>query len=245
MSKLARQRRTQTLTTDPSFSIVLCDDGTRTLKCNRRGVTWHSESGAVAESQLVFLENSHVAERLRQQAQRSGEDDAVRVLEVGFGTGLNFWLTASLALDSRASLQYVALDPKLIADEVLDALQYAAFESCNPAIKEFSTSVQQQRIDDVELLLIEQMFEETDLSAFRESFDAVYHDAFSPDVTPQLWQEEVFAKLHAVLKRGGRLVTYCVKSEIRKRLSRVGFEVSKTAGPRGGKREVLVATKPL
>ncbi|MEQ1905769.1 MAG: MnmC family methyltransferase, partial [Pirellulaceae bacterium] len=56
--------------------------------------------------------------------------------------------------------------------------------------------------------------------------------------TPQFLQ-----RLFDELKPGGNLVTYCVKRQVREAMEAAGFSVAKTAGPVGGKREVLLATR--
>ena len=71
-------------------------DGSRTLYSERYAQTFHSDKGAVTESRHVFLEASGVTERVQQ-------GEATTVLEVGFGTGLNFFLTADLALSAGSA----------------------------------------------------------------------------------------------------------------------------------------------
>ena len=72
--------------------------------------------------------------------------------------------------------------------------------------------------------------------------DAVYLDAFSPDVNPELWTSAFLARLYTVTKPGGRLATYSAKGQVRRDLEAVGFAVEKRPGP-PGKREMLVAVK--
>ncbi len=93
----------------------------------------------------------------------------------------------------------------------------------------------------LEQMTLEQITREHGLS----SCDAVYFDAFSPQTSPELWTVEVFQAMYGLLKPRGRLVTYCVKRSVQDGLRQVGFDVCKTPGPSGGKREVLVAVKPL
>jgi tRNA U34 5-methylaminomethyl-2-thiouridine-forming methyltransferase MnmC len=73
-------------------------------------------------------------------------------------------------------------------------------------------------------------------------FDLVYYDAFSPAVQPELWTEEVFRRLYAVMNLKGVLVTYCSKGTVQRALSAAGFHVEKYKGPKG-KREMLIAHK--
>ena len=74
-------------------------------------------------------------------------------------------------------------------------------------------------------------------------FDAVYFDPFSPESNPELWTAEVFEVAASGLRPGGWLTSYCVKSSVRQALQQCGLQVSKMAGPVGGKREVLAAQR--
>ncbi len=77
-----------------------------------------------------------------------------------------------------------------------------------------------------------------------DPFHAVYFDPFSPETSPELWSAEVLKTAFDSLLSGGRLTSYCVKGSIRRLLTEIGFDVRRTAGPIGGKREVLVAIHP-
>ena len=83
--------------------IVNTADGSRTLYSDHYEQTMHSRRGALTESRHVFLKGAGVAARL-------GQDEPTRVLEIGFGTGLNFFVTADAALRADTPLTYVALD---------------------------------------------------------------------------------------------------------------------------------------
>ncbi len=73
------------------------------------------------------------------------------------------------------------------------------------------------------------------------SFDAVYFDAFSPSTNPELWHATMFASAKRLLAPEGRLVSYCVNGSVKRSLIDAGFTVTKSPGPPGGKREVLIA----
>jgi tRNA U34 5-methylaminomethyl-2-thiouridine-forming methyltransferase MnmC len=258
------RQRSQFSTDDASLNVVVSDDGSRTLRCNESGVTWHSESGALPESRLVFLENSGLIRLLETQG-------TTRVLEIGFGTGLNFWLAASAAIKRSAKLKYVSVEPRLLSFQTVNQLEHSSLDECQPAFDLFSDSIfgKAQRVGQgglndgqidcchagVELEVLVERFEdskfdnlklpegESDCSTFESSFEIVFHDPFDPAVAPKLWSEHTLSKLFQLLVPGGCLVTYCVKSIIQKRLKAVGFQIEKTKGPEGGKREVLIARK--
>lgn len=77
---------------------------------------------------------------------------------------------------------------------------------------------------------------------FPLGIDVVYFDAFSPESQPELWSEEIFRSLYQASRSGAVLSTYCAKGEVRRRLQRAGYSVSRLPGP-PGKREILSASK--
>ncbi|MGI9516625.1 MAG: tRNA (5-methylaminomethyl-2-thiouridine)(34)-methyltransferase MnmD [Pirellulaceae bacterium] len=245
---MSLRNRQQIAVADHDLTVVVTDDSSRTLKCLRTGVTWHSESGALAESRLVFLENSGIAGILSRK-------QSARVYETGFGTGLNFWLTASAAIRNDALLEYVSCETRFLSGDVIGLLEHGKLDQCQPAFDMFanpifgrasiapdSDSALRVQYSCAQLTVVNPHQHSVD-SLEADSFDAIYHDPFGPGDAPDLWTAELFQKMHALLKPGGRLVTYCVKSAIQRRLTSVGFEVGKTRGPEGGKREVLIAEK--
>lgn len=265
LTKIPPPNRPESQSSDPDLWVVVTDDGSRTLKDRRLGETYHSGCGALAESWHAYLVNSGVAEKLRQRS------SLVSVLEIGFGTGLAFVLTATHALCHGASLQYTALDCRLLPTAILEAVELGAaidavtendWPSFNFSIgKEVvARFIDWRRVlpefpadgvyafdvgEQVRLNLVigdAQRYRVGDESI--ASFDAIYFDAFSPQSNPELWSESTFRTMLAALKPGGVLVSYCVKSSVRSTLERVGFRVARAAGPPKGKREVLRATKP-
>lgn len=221
-------------------------DGSQTLFSERYAQTFHSDKGALSESRHVFLAASGIAERLQNRQPSS-------VLEVGFGTGLNFFLTADVALKHEVALTFVSLEQTLLASELVRSLQYDSFleypeiltaylrfrdslaKDCTPGPQQFSYGT----------LRLELLLGEATVQNLPESYvDAIYHDAFSPDANPELWSESFFSKLYQALKPEGKLTTYSVKGEVRRRLKALGFAVEKLPGPVAGKREMLRAVKP-
>lgn len=242
----ARPARPRLNVPHPGLRAVITDDGSCTLEELAGGQTYRSESGALAESQHVFLENSGVGDRLR------GGRPAT-VLETGFGTGLSFWLTASEAMQSGAVLDFVSIERLVIPAAVIAALGYDRLAACRPALEQLLPGLEAARVAGAEQAELEGgsvrlrllVGEATELvSQLTGPFDAIYHDPFSPEASPQLWSPEFLRCLARLLAPGGRLVTYCVKSEIQRRLRATGLVVKTVPGPPGGKREVLIATKP-
>ena len=147
---------------------------------------------------------------------------------------------------ANSNLNYFAIEPARLTTEIIQALRHGelarwpasirtipGIRFCkNAAIRSFRIVLNCQFLNSLE-----------QLDKSPSQFDAIFHDPFSPEVAPDLWNENYFRMLHQLLKPSRRLVTYCVKSKIQKLLREIGFTVEKTRGPIGGKREVLVATK--
>ncbi len=220
-------------------------DGSQTLYSERYAQTFHSDKGAITESKHVFLAASGVTERLERSLKTT-------ILEVGFGTGLNFFLTADLALQNKAELSFVSLEQSLLPSYTVKDLGYQAalkFPELLEAYISFRNSLaetpeQGRYIFSYEKVRLELLLGEATEQDLGESrFDAIYQDAFSPDANPELWSEAFFTQCFQALKPDGKLTTYSVKGDVRRRLQALGFRVEKLPGPVGGKREMLRAIK--
>ena len=92
-------------------------DGIDTLFSANYGQTYHSTNGALIEAEFVFLRGTGLDARLTAGL-------TSRVLEVGFGTGLNFWATVQHSFIYGASLEYVSLEKDLLPAEMLARLNH-------------------------------------------------------------------------------------------------------------------------
>jgi tRNA U34 5-methylaminomethyl-2-thiouridine-forming methyltransferase MnmC len=217
-------------------------DGTLTLEDPASGQTYRSIHGAATESRLVFLQNSGVAARLN-----AGEP--TRVLEIGFGTGLNFCITATLAIENRCQLHYAACEFALPDIDLLESLLQHNLPDARHLTDELVALLAQSSDGEHSKGCLSEWVE---LDLYRGDartaswpdahFDAIYLDAFSARCNPQLWQRAFLAQLRPTLHKRGRLATFGVNRAFRQALSEAGFSWSKYPGP-PGKREVLVATK--
>jgi tRNA U34 5-methylaminomethyl-2-thiouridine-forming methyltransferase MnmC len=227
----------------PDISRQSTDDGTDTLYSPIYQQTYHSTYGARLESDHVFLQGTGAGKRLQTR-------QTTCVLEVGFGTGLNFLLTAHLSQLYSTPLHYVSLEKYLVPASILAQLNhqnlnisiYPAFMSwysCLPELQS-ETNLVWSSGNHIRLELLVGDATNIEIPAF--GYHAIYHDPFSPDTNPELWTADFFAKLFARLQPNGKLATYSVKGAVRRALQAVGFEVHKRPGP-PGKREVLVAVK--
>ncbi len=224
--------------TKHDLALHLTRDGSYTLKHAQNPETYHSMFGAVTEAESVFLINSGVQERLRRKLDTS-------VLEIGFGSGLNFLLTAAAARKNHCGLYYHGFDLRLPPVKLIGELLSRNTSDCYNEIENLKATLSADTTHKTPInnycnltitrsdVLLSELPEDT--------FDAVYLDAFSIAQNPLLWQSDFLEKLHCALKTDGKLATYSVNRRFKDALTTAGFSWQKLPGP-GGKREVIVAT---
>ncbi len=243
--------RLRVLCVDPQFRLLETDDGSWTLENVSDGDTFHSGCGAREECRHVYLENSGVGDRLRR-------GQPTRVLEMGLGTATAFVLTAALAKRHAAQLHYTAIEQALLNTGVLKQIllspqQWPAddVETCLEIASQLISFLDRRNhaIDSHHFQLCAsitlQLLETDILKHVRMPdgpFQGIYFDPFSPRSNPQLWQEDFLERITKALAIDGKLVSYCVNSQVRRTFTSLGFVAHRVPGPVGGKREVLVVT---
>jgi len=220
--------------------IITTNDNSHTLFDPELNENFHSIHGAIQESRHVFIEAGflHVAQRL----------NSIRLLEVGFGTGLNAMLTQIEAETLGKMLLYTSIEAYPLERETWEQLNYprilcsidytSVFEKLHITewgkAEEISTNFRLHKIHS----------KLEDYSPPEDTFDLVYFDAFSPAVQPELWSLDIFRKLYTAMRPGAILTTYSVKGDFIRSLKTLGFEVEKIPGP-PGKRHITRALKSI
>lgn len=220
-----------------SLGVEQTDDGSVTLFVKELDEHYHSVKGALTESEHVYRDVAYL-HRL------AASNVPLRLLEIGFGTGLNALVTALEAEKHEGHLTYITLEKYPLNSQMVQMLDYGRL-----AHEELWTSIHEAPWEQPVVISSHFTLEKrqadlltTDLPSH---IDIVYFDAFAPEKQPELWTEEIFARLFAAMRPGGVLSTYCAKGVIRRMLVGAGFQVERLPGPPGGKREILRATKPL
>ncbi len=213
---------------------VKTKDGSHTLFNEKAGEHYHSVYGAIQESEHIFI-------RAGLEGYKNQENE-LRVLEIGFGTGLNGLLTLQWAEKHHQHVQYTGIEAFPVAQSTLNELNYPALLHVDSTIfmKMHSSSREHRQISSfLSLHVLYEKFQDYHPAPSR--FHVVFFDAFSPDSQPEMWTEEGFAKLYNALIPGGILVTYSCKGTVKRALKAAGFRLEKLPGP-PGKREFLRAT---
>lgn len=218
--------------------IVVTADGSRTLTADETGSEiYHSRHGALQESRYVFIQQGLDALPPAQ----SENPQPIRLLEVGFGTGLNALLALQWAQVHNRAVAYVGLEPHRLPSELLAELEYPQLLSVS---EEAFTQLHHE--SQLELPPFSAHIESVGIEDYQPSqaaFNLCWFDAFSPRYQAILWTEAVFQKLFDLLAPGGRLVTYSAKGDVQRALKATGFDLEKLPGP-PGKREMIRATRP-
>lgn len=221
------------------LTLVKTADGSNTLYNAAIGEHYHSMHGAVQESRHVFL-NEGLLHYMDNRAPSAG----ISVLEIGFGTGLNFLLTAEYCTENHIGLRYTGveaypIEPGLLAKTgyggYVPAALWDAFLANYPAV--FGGPVKLSPYIDLHNAACK-------LTQFQSAqpFDIVYFDAFASARQPEMWDEQAIGHVVSFLKPGGIFVTYAITGNLKRMLKALGCRVEKAPGA-PGKREMLRAVK--
>ncbi|WP_202702376.1 tRNA (5-methylaminomethyl-2-thiouridine)(34)-methyltransferase MnmD [Flavobacterium sp. UGB4466] len=217
--------------------IIKTLDGSTTIHLQEWNESYHSKHGAIQEAKHVFIKNG-----------LSLFDAApVSILEIGFGTGLNAFITFLESRSKQQQIDYVGVEAYPVdAKEVLEMNYVAELEADNykDVFEKMHECEWNQKVvirADFMLTKRKQFFDEIDDF---EIFDLIYFDAFGYRVQPELWSTEIFRKMYQSLKPNGVLVTYAARGVVKRSMIEVGFTVEKLAGP-PGKREMFRAFKKV
>ncbi|PIF30686.1 tRNA U34 5-methylaminomethyl-2-thiouridine-forming methyltransferase MnmC [Flavobacterium sp. 9] len=217
--------------------IIKTLDGSTTIHLKEWDECYHSKHGAIQEAKHVFIKNGLSL----------FENNPVSILEIGFGTGLNAFITFLESNAKQQKIDYVGVEAYPVdANEVL-AMNYVTeldaleFENVFEKMHKCEWNEKTEISTDFSLTKRKQFFHEIDDF---EIFDLIYFDAFGYRVQPELWSTEIFQKMYNSLKPNGVLVTYAARGVVKRSMIEVGFTVEKLAGP-PGKREMFRAFKKV
>ncbi len=211
----------------------LTEDGSHTLYVPELNEHYHSINGALSESKHIFID----------AALNFCKKEELQMLEIGFGTGLNAFLTCLEVIKQDRNVHYHAIEKYPLTMEEARLLNYdSLLGNSGVSILEFhSTPWEEARLIIPGFILHK---EQSDIREIKVEglFDVIYFDAFSPDIQPDLWSPEVFQMIANLTAPGGILTTYSVKGDIKRALISAGFSVEKIPGPYG-KRVILRAIR--
>lgn len=222
--------------------LQLTADGSHTLFVPQLNEHYHSVNGAVQESRHIFIgAGLHAMEKAN-----------IRLLEIGFGTGLNAFLTLCEGMRSAPEagcyrhIDYYAVELYPLEREIVETLNYGEradvgerrwFEQLHAAPWNAAVAINER-------FTLHKIAGDSRTCDLPEEIDLIYFDAFAPDKQPEMWEPAMFDRLYAVSAPGARIVTYCAKGEVRRRMQAAGYRMERLPGP-PGKRHMLSGCKEM
>jgi len=218
------------------LSIVLTADGSNTIFNSEVGENYHSKHGALQESRHVFLKSG------LEYFLENHQTKAVSILEVGFGTGLNFLLSAGYCTSNKIQLNYTGIEAYPLNEDMIGQTGYDAYVT-GELWQEFINSYPKSLVNTVQLNPFCQLQTvHCKLNEFQsyKQYDVIYFDAFAAAYQPEMWDEAAITHTIKFLKPGGVFVTYAITGNLKRIIKSLGLKVEKVAGALG-KREMLRA----
>lgn len=215
--------------------LVMTEDGSPSIRVDDLEENFHSQHGAIQEAKHVFIRNGLDA----------CTNDKLDVFEVGLGTGLNAFLAAKWSKEHRVYVKYYAIELYPLESDLFNPFKSLMGELVDDhedldKIYNADWNVEVGINASFQLHKIHE-----DVLKFEpehESFDVIFFDAFGFRAQPELWSFELLQKMHRVLRKGGMLVTYASRGQLKRDLKSIGFVIETLPGP-PGKREMLRAIK--
>ncbi len=206
-------------------------DGSNTLFNEAIGEHYHSANGALQESKHVFI-----AAGLEYAISLNPESE-IKILEVGFGTGLNFLLSFAYSEENHIKLSYTGIEAFPLSKLVIEQTAYHHYVSSSvweAFIKNYENCFRQTENLSLNcsLHILDTKLEEVE----------IYYDAFSVRNQPEMWSDEIIAHACNFLKPNGIFVSYAITGNLKRALKKCGFKIEKLPGA-PGKREMIRAIK--
>lgn len=199
----------------------------------RFGDIYHTETGALAQSRHVFIAGCELP------AAWAGSPQW-RILETGFGFGLNFlacWQAWRDDPHRPRMLHFVSIEAHPVAQA--DLLRAAA---AYPELSELAAALAGQwhgllpgfhrlSFDDGRVLLTLCIGDvQAMLRAQRFEADSIFLDGFSPTLNPAMWSPDVLKAVSRFARQGTRIATWTIARAVRDALAQNGFQVRKATG---------------
>lgn len=221
----------------PVRPIIETGDGSNTLFHPEVGEHYHSKHGALQESKHVFLQSGakHFLDLT--------DSTSLHILEVGFGTGLNYLVTADFCSRESINLHYTGIERYPLSKELITETNHVQHVSSALA-DEFLQNYEQAQHKRIKTRQGSWYIDVCDVNQFQmdQQADVLYFDAFAAIHQPEMWSAETLGHVCSFLKSGGIFVTYAITGNLKRTMKSLGFLIEKAPGA-PGKREMLRATK--
>ena len=218
-----------------NIKVLLTKDGSHTVYNCALDESYHAYNGALTESEYVYIE--HGLNYYLQQSKHPSNKN-IRILEFGFGTGLNTILTLAESRQSDCKIHYTSAEPYPLPDDVIRHLNHGQlikndFEALFNQVHNAKWDEDVNLTDAFTIHKAHLKIEE--LPNYGPQFDILFYDAFAPSKQPEAWTFDVLKRCSDLLSPEGLLVTYCANGQFKRNLKSLGFELVQIEGPMGRK----------
>ena len=209
------------------------------------------QDDAIAEIKNIFIEPNKLEERFT-------DDSKITIGELGFGFGLNLFVTAKIWMQHKdnssiETLEYIAIEEALPSKEQLlrviknfpaleDICRY--FLSLYDPMHNDMTRINLPNLN-MRLTLIENKAEPAleNLLGFKNNkIDAWYLDGFDPKKNASIWSSSIAQLIGLLSSESATFGTFTSAGFVKRNLIKFGFNVSKVKGF-GAKRHKLIGKK--
>ena len=197
------------------------------------------QDDAVAEINDIFIQPNRILDRFQNSS-------GVHIGELGFGFGLNFFVTAKLWLESEhnkngATLEYLSIEEALPSKaQILKVIKNFPDlkEVCDHFLEEYEPIHNDiQRINlpnlNLRLTLIQNQAELAlkNLIGFSNNkIDAWYLDGFDPNKNQTMWSSTIFQYIGLLSNEDATFGTFTAAGFVKRGLNKFGFKVEKVKG---------------
>lgn len=223
---------------------------------------YFSTQNGLKESHHVFIEGNQLETDWLNKPQKH-----FYLGELGFGSGLNFFTSASLWQKTIAlspdqqhkHLHYISIEkrPFTFDDFEQASKLWPCFSTISKNLLDYYPSLtygrHQIQFDSLNITLtlfympveeaLPDLITESQRQQNKLSFDHWFLDGFAPSKNEAMWTETTCKNIAKLSKPGTRLATFSVAAAVKTPLKQAGFQIKKRHGI-GLKREVLAAVYP-
>lgn len=213
------------------IKIITTEDGSHSLYVPEIRESYHSSHGAYRESIHVFMLYG-----LEAWAVRNPDKRPVRIFEVGFGTGLNAWLTLVWAEQNQIPVLYHTIEPYPLEENIYKQLNYGEMDDAIWHFKPYFNKIHRMSWDKGEAVTpyFNMKKDKTTLQEVElYPSDIVFFDAFSPKKQPELWEPEMIKKAVNAMNDQAVFVSYCATGQLKRNLKSFGLTLDQVPGPPG------------
>lgn len=216
---------------------------------------YYSHEDGIAESNYVFLKANDLPKRWQDEVQLN-----FRILELGFGTGLNCLLAAQVfknyasekskliikscelyplkIRELETALESFLNPPQLTNPGISLDMGQALLQQYKSAQPGWQYIILQENRVELHLYLGEALDMLAELRSQYFHFDACFLDGFAPACNPEMWRLEILESLATLAWTDASLATFTAAGYVRRGLQAAGFAMEKIPGF-GRKAEML------